>query len=334
MSVKIGINGLGRIGKLVFRLAMAEPDMEIIHVNDMMNIEIMAHLLKYDSIHGRFPGEIRADADHLLIAGRKIPVTHFSRPGLIPWQRSGVDIVVEASGRFKTRPQLEEHLGQGVKKVILSCPAEDESLDKTVIMGVNQQELLPAHRLISNSSCTANCVAILLKVLLDRFGLSRAFMNTVHPFTNNQNLQDGYHQDFRRARSALNNIIPTTSTAVKSIPQVLPQMNGIFAGFATRVPVADCSFVELTAQVDSDVSAEEINATFREYAADQLQNYLEYSTDPIVSSDVTNNFHSAVFDSLFTRVLQKDLIQILAWYDNESGYSARMIDLIRYIAEL
>lgn len=334
MPVKIGINGLGRIGKLVFRLAAAEPGLEIVHVNDMMNIEIMTHLIKYDSIHGRFPAAIIAEVDHLIIEGRKILVTHYPRPGLIPWQQSGVDIVVEASGRFKTRLQLEEHLGQGVKKVILSCPAEDESLDKTVIMGVNHNELLPSHRLISNSSCTANCVAILLKVLLERFGITRAFMNTVHPFTNNQNLQDGYHPDFRRARSALNNIIPTTSTAVNSIPQVLPQMQGIFAGFATRVPVADCSFVELTAQLGCDVSVEEINDTFREFAGDQLQKYLEYSVDPIVSSDVTNNPHSAVFDSLFTRVLQKDLIQILAWYDNESGYSARVIDLIKYLAQL
>ncbi|MBN1327726.1 MAG: type I glyceraldehyde-3-phosphate dehydrogenase, partial [Candidatus Cloacimonetes bacterium] len=211
---------------------------------------------------------------------------------------------------------------------------EDETIDRTVVMGVNHHELLPSDRIISNSSCTANCVAVLFRVLIKEFGVLRAFMNTVHPFTNNQNLQDGYHPDFRRARAAISNIIPTTSSAIESIPRVLPEMKGIFAGFATRVPVADCSFAELTVQVAEKVSVNRINDAFRKASCNEMNNYLEYCVDPIVSSDVKNNYHSAVFDSLSTKVLVNDLIQIIAWYDNESGYSARMIDLIRYITEL
>ncbi|MBN2461910.1 MAG: type I glyceraldehyde-3-phosphate dehydrogenase [Candidatus Cloacimonetes bacterium] len=334
MSIRIGINGFGRIGKLVFRLAISDPDIEVAHVNDKMSVDLMVHLIKYDSIHGKFLADIRTEKNYIIINGNRILITHYPQPAMIPWQKNKAEIVVESSGQFKTRQKMREHLQEGVKKVILSCPSDDESIDRTVVMGVNHGELLPSDRIISNSSCTANCVAIVLKVLIEGFGVLRAFMNTIHPFTNNQNLQDGYHQDFRRARSAMSNIIPTTSTAINSIPLILPEMRGIFAGFATRVPVADCSFIELTAQLSKGVSVKEINDTFKMYAGNQLSNYLEYCADPIVSSDVTNNYHSAIFDSLSTRVLINDLIQLIAWYDNESGYSARMIELIKYIAQL
>lgn len=218
--------------------------------------------------------------------------------------------------------------------MILSCPADDDSIDRSVIMGVNHKELRSSDRLISNSSCTSNCVAIMLKVLKDEFGIRKAFMNTVHPFTNNQNLQDGYHTDFRRARSAMNNIIPTTSSAIRIIPIIMPDLKGIFDGFATRVPVADCSFVELTAHLSADVSVNEINSVFKKNSQGELKDYLEYCEDPIVSSDVNNNRHSAIFDALSTKVLGKDLIQILAWYDNEIGYSSRLIDLLKFTAKL
>ncbi len=335
MPVKIGINGFGRIGKLVFQLAAADPQLEIVQINEKrMSLELIAHLLKYDSLHGRSSFTIALKKNELLIDGKKVIVTHHPQPAAINWQKSAAEIVVEASGQFKTRQQLAAHLQSGAEKVILSCPSEDATLDRTVVMGVNEQDLKPADRIISNSSCTTNCVAVVLKVLLTEFGVRRAFMNTVHPFTNNQNLQDGYHADFRRARSALNNIIPTTSSAIESLPLVLPQMQGRFDGFAARVPVADCSFAELTAQLNTSVSRETVNETFRIYAAERIPKFLEYSSDPLVSSDINNNYHSAIIDALSTRVLGGDLIQILAWYDNESGYSARMIDLIKYLAEL
>lgn len=332
MAVKIGINGFGRIGKLVFRLAFETPGIEIVHINDTMNTGIMAHLLKYDSLHGRFMADISHDDQHLFVNGKKITVTSFSKSSEITWQQSNVDIVVDSSGKFKNKQLLQEHLSNGVKKVILSCPSGDNSIERTIVMGVNHHKIQPADTIISNASCTTNCVAMMVKVLIEEFGIERAFMNTVHPSTNNQNIQDGYHEDFRRARSATKNIIPTTTSAVKTTQLIFPEMKGKFDGFATRVPVVDCSFVELTAQLSKNVTVQDVNDAFKKHAGSGLKNYLEYCVDPIVSSDVSNNFHSAIFDSLATKVLVGDMIQILAWYDNESGYSARIVDLIKYIS--
>jgi glyceraldehyde 3-phosphate dehydrogenase len=332
MSVKIGINGFGRIGKLVFRLITGTPGLEVVHINDKMNTDIMAHLLKYDSLHGRFMADIDHDDNHIIVNGKKTLVTNFAKSSDIPWSQTGVDIVVDSSGKHKTKQLLQGHLNNGVKKVILSCPANDNSIDRTIVMGVNHQDILPIDKIISNASCTTNCVAIILKVLKDEFGIKRSFMNTVHPSTNNQNLQDGFHSDFRRARSAIKNIIPTTTSAIKTTQLIFPEMKNNFDGFATRVPVVDCSFVELIAQLDKNVSVQDINNAFKKYAKSDLEKYLEYCIDPIVSSDISNNYHSAIFDSLATKVLGNDLIQILAWYDNESGYSARIVDLIKYIS--
>lgn len=332
MAVKIGINGFGRIGKLVFRLALNTPGLEVVHLNDKMTTDLMAHLLKYDSVHGKFDANINYDSNHLSVNGKDIFVSNYTSPAEIPWNETGANIVVDSSGKFKTKQLLEPHFNGGVKKVILSCPSSDNSVDKTVVMGVNNNEILPTDRIISNASCTTNCVAVALKVLKNEFGVKRAFMNTVHPTTNNQNLQDGFHSDFRRARSAINNIIPTTTSAIKTIHLLFPEMKEIFDGFATRVPVADCSFVEFTAQLGKNVSKQEINDAFKHYADNELKNYLEYCDDPIVSSDINNNYHSAIFDSLATKVIGGDLIQILAWYDNECGYSARIVDLIKYIS--
>jgi len=331
MTVKIGVNGFGRIGKLVFCMALKDSELKIVHINDKMSTELMAHLLKYDSLHGKLNSAVNYNQDNIIINNKKIVVTNNIEPAEIPWQDTGVDIVIDSSGRFKNRQSLQGHLGRGVKKIILSCPPQDNSLDRTVVMGVNHQDILKSDRIFSNASCTTNCVAIMVKVLQEKFGIKKAFMNTVHPVTNNQNLQDGFHTDFRRARSAVKNIIPTTTSAIEAMKYIFPELENMFDGFATRVPVADCSFVELTAQLKKNVSGDDINSAFKEYSDGALKNYLEYCTDPIVSSDISNNFHSAVFDSLATKVLAGDLIQIIAWYDNESGYSARIIDLIKYI---
>ncbi|MDD2563268.1 MAG: type I glyceraldehyde-3-phosphate dehydrogenase [Salinivirgaceae bacterium] len=332
MSVKVGINGFGRIGKLVFRFAFENPDIEIVHINDKMETDLMAHLLKYDSLHGRFKADVSHDEHNIIVNGKKILVTNSSHATEIPWEQSNVDIVVDASGKFLNKHLLEGHLQHGVKKVILSSPSGDNSIERTIVMGINQHEILPTDTIISNASCTTNCVSMMIKVLQDEFGIKRAFMNTVHPSTNNQNIQDGYHTDFRRARSATKNIIPTTTSAIKTTQLIFPSIKGKFDGFATRVPVVDCSFVELTAEIGKKVNVEDVNNAFKRYAEKDLKNYLEYCTDPIVSSDISNNHHSAIFDSLVTKVLLDDMIQILAWYDNESGYSARIVDLIKYIS--
>ncbi len=331
MPVRIGINGFGRIGKMVFRLMEGRDDMVVTHINDKMDTRLMAHLLRYDSIHGRFAADISCDETHLYVNGRTILVTNCTSPEEIPWGDSGVNIVIDSCGRFKTRERLRGHLRDSVRKVILSCPPDDASIERTVVMGVNDHTLTATDDIVSNASCTTNCIAVMLKVVNDEFGIKRGFMNTVHPTTNNQNLQDGYHADYRRARSAIANIIPTTSSAVRAVHLVLPEMRNIFDGFATRVPVADCSFVELTAELNSPTTAHDIREAFRRYADGPLNGILEYSEDPLVSSDITDNPHSAIFDALATKVIGGNFIQILGWYDNECGYSSRIIDLIKHI---
>lgn len=334
MPVKIGINGLGRIGKLVFRLIANEPELEVVQINDKIDHELLIHLLKYDTVHGRFPGEIERTERGIRFQGRDIVMTHEHHPSHIPWGLSGAAMVVESSGKFKTMPLLMKHLEQGVQKVILTCPADDLLIDRTVVLGVNDHLLSHEDRVISNASCTTNCVAMMLKVLDDAFGIKRGFMNTVHPFTNNQSLLDGPHSDFRRARAAVGNIIPTTTSAIPSIPLVMPHLYGVFDGFATRVPVLDGSFVELTAELKTRVNPRIVNDAFRSAAALHLKHYLGYSEDPLVSSDIIGSPYSAVFDSLSTKVIGDDLVQILAWYDNESGYANRIIDLMKKVISL
>lgn len=334
MSVKIGINGLGRIGKLVFRLLSDNEDMEVTHINDKMDTQLMAHLLKYDSIHGRFQASIEYDENHIIVNGKSILVTNYPHPEQIPWVETGVGYVLDSSGHFKTRETLKGHLHDTVQKVILSSPPDDHSIERTIVMGVNHHEIKETDTIISNASCTTNCIAIMLKVVNDEFGFKRGFMNTVHPTTNNQNLQDGFHSDYRRARSAMGNIIPTSSSAVRAVHLVIPEMKNIFDGFATRVPIADCSFVELTAELHHHVTAQDIRDAFKHQANGPLSKYLEYCNDPIVSSDITNNPHSAIFDALATKVIDGNFIQILGWYDNEYGYSSRIIDLLKYVQHL
>jgi len=334
MSINIGINGFGRIGKMVFRLMEGRSDMAVTHINDKMDTQLMAHLLKYDSIHGRFMADIDFDETHLIVNERRILVTNFPTPEDIPWNKTGVTYVIDSCGRFKTREALKGHLNNGVKRVILSCPPDNASIERTIVMGVNHQTIEAGDDIISNASCTTNCIAVMLKVVNDEFGIKRGFMNTVHPTTNNQNLQDGFHGDYRRARSAIANIIPTTSSAVRAVHLVIPEMKNIFDGFATRVPVADCSFVELCAELHNPTTAHDIRETFRRYAEGPLHGFLEFTNDPIVSSDITDNPHSAIFDAAATKVIGGNFIQILGWYDNECGYSSRIIDLLKYVQSL
>lgn len=332
--MKIGINGFGRIGKLVFRLLEDVEGIDVVQINDKADSELLAHLLKYDTVHGRFRGEIAMTEKGIRVNGRDILVTREHHPSHIPWSLSGAEMVIESSGKFKTMPLLQLHLHHEVQKVILTCPADDNLIDRTVVMGINHLQLTPGDRVISNASCTTNCVAMMLRVLHDAFGVKRAFMNTVHPFTNNQSLLDGPHSDFRRARAAVGNIIPTTTSAIRTLPLVMPEMARIFDGYATRVPVTDGSFVELTAELGAQVNPRIINDAFMLASRERLFPYLAYSNEPLVSSDIIGDPHSAVFDSLSTRVIGGNFIQVLAWYDNEFGYASRIIDLIRYLISL
>lgn len=333
MSIKIGINGFGRIGKYVSRLVLGSSELELVHINDKMSPEMIAHLLKYDSIHGKFDLNVTYDDHYLYVNGHDVLITNFLNHEEIPWGKNQVTVVVESSGKFKTKSLLEKHLKDSVKKVILTCPPDDDSVERMVVLGVNENQITEGDSIVSNASCTTNCVGLMLKVLEESFGVHQAFMNTVHPLTNNQNLQDGYHTDYRRARGAVNNIIPTTTSATKAIHQIFPKLANSFDGFATRVPVPDCSFVELTAQLEKPCSVDSVNQAFLDASLGDLKPYLAYTTDPIVSSDIKSEPYSAIFDALTTKVIGTNFIQIIAWYDNESGYSNRIYDLIKLISK-
>lgn len=328
MSVKIGINGFGRIGKLVFRLLQEKPDIEIVGINDPADTKVLAHLLKYDTAHGKFSGTIEVTGDKLVVNGKKINVYHEKAPAMIPRTMHGTDIVIESSGVFTSREQLMQHLKSGARKVILTCPPTGE-LDKTIIIGVNEDTLSNSDTIISNASCTANCAATLLKIMHENFVIEKVFMNTVHPATNNQRLVDAPHSDLRRSRTALTNIIPTTSTAVPVIKELMPYLSDCFDGLATRVPVDDGSLIELNIVVRENTDITAVNNAFRIAAEGKYKGIIEYTCDPIVSGDIIGNPHSAIFDSLSTKVIKNDFVQIIGWYDNEFGYSSRVVDLIK-----
>jgi glyceraldehyde 3-phosphate dehydrogenase len=329
MAIRVGINGVGRIGKLVFRLLTESSEFELVAVNDPMPLSILKNLLKYDTIHGKFDTIDDIENHCFVVNGRKIAFTHFTSPEQIPWHEYNVDCVIEASGKFKTRAALEKHLTGGAKRVLLTQPADDE-LDSTIVLGVNEQILKPTDIIISNASCTTNCLAPLIKVLDESFGLDRAFFNTVHPFTNNQSLMDGPHPDPRRSRSAFGNIIPTTSTAVNALIKIMPEFADRINGFATRVPVPLGSYIEITAQLKSNTTIVELNAAFKTASENYPKGILEYCVDPVVSSDIIGNSNSAIFDSLCTKILGGNFVQVLAWYDNETAYSQRIVDLLSY----
>jgi glyceraldehyde 3-phosphate dehydrogenase len=327
MSVKIGINGFGRIGRSVFRVLSGRDDIQVVAINDLFENEQLVYLLKYDTVMGVFEKEVSADADFMFVDGRKITMTAERDPAKIPWGKLGVDIVIESTGVFTQKEQIQKHLDAGAKKVILTVPAKGD-IDATIVMGVNDDTLRPEHRLVSNASCTTNCLAPVAKILDERFGLEEGFMTTVHAYTNDQRLADVPHKDLRRSRAATQNIIPTTTGAARTVGKVLPQLKGKLDGMAMRVPVPDGSIVDLVARLRERPDAAAVNAAVREAAEGALKAIVEYSEVPLVSSDIIGNPHSSVFDALSTQATGDGYVKVVAWYDNEWGYSNRVVDLI------
>lgn len=328
MATRIGINGFGRIGRLVFKAARNVSDLEFVAINDLTDAGTLAHLLKYDSTHGRYPEPVSMDGDYLVVGDKKIKILAERDPSQIPWGDLGVDIVVESTGVFRNRDKIALHLEGGAKKVVLTVPAKDE-IDATIVLGVNDDELKPEHKIVSNASCTTNCLAPAAKVLNDSFGIRRGWMTTTHAYTNDQRLLDLPHKDLRRARAAAINLVPTTTGAAKAVGKVIPDLAGKLDGIAMRAPVCDGSVVDLVVELDKNTSAEEINARMKEAADGPMKGILEYSTDPLVSTDIIGSTYSSVFDSLMTRVMGGNLAKIITWYDNEFGYSNRVVDLIQ-----
>ncbi|MBN2325301.1 MAG: type I glyceraldehyde-3-phosphate dehydrogenase [Spirochaetes bacterium] len=327
MAVKIAINGFGRIGRNVFRIAEKRKNVEVVAVNDMFEPDQLAHLLRYDTVYGRFGGTVEVTSDGFSVNGKGIKVLKEKDPSKLPWKNLGVDLVIEATGVFRKREQVAMHLDAGAKKAILTVPAKDE-IDRTIVLGVNEEMLKPGDKIVSNASCTTNCLAPVAKVLNDVFTVKRGLMTTVHAYTNDQRILDFAHSDLRRARTAAANIIPTTTGAAKAIGKVIPQLNGKLDGMAMRVPVQVGSIVDLIVEVDQDVSKEMVNDAMKKAAEGPMKGYLQYCTDPIVSSDVIGNPHSSIFDSLLTMVIDKRMVKVVSWYDNEWGYSNRVVDLI------
>ena len=332
MTVKVGINGFGRIGRLVFRAALSNPNVEVVAVNDLTDANMLAHLLKYDSVHGTFSKEVKVDGDYLIVGGHKVKVIAERDPAKLGWGELGVEVVVESTGRFTKREDAAKHLEAGAKKVIISAPAKDE--DITVVMGVNHEKYDPAnHHVISNASCTTNCLAPFAKVLHDNFGIKRGMMTTIHSYTNDQQILDLPHKDYRRARAAAMNIIPTTTGAAKAVSLVLPELKGKLNGGAVRVPTPNVSLVDLVAELDKEVTVEEVNGALKAASEGDLKGILGYSEEPLVSSDYNGNIDSSTIDALSTMVMEGNMVKVISWYDNEAGYSNRVVDLIDYIAK-
>jgi glyceraldehyde 3-phosphate dehydrogenase len=335
MAIRVGINGFGRIGRNVVRAAqaMGAKEIDFVAVNDITNTATLAHLLKYDSVHGRFPGEVTAEQDAIVVNGDAMRVLAEKDPARLPWKELGVDVVLESTGRFTERSQAALHLQAGAKKVIISAPGKNE--DITICYGVNQDKYDPArHDVISNASCTTNCLVPVVKVILDRFGFVHGFMTTVHSYTNDQQILDLPHKDLRRARAAALSIIPTTTGAAKATALVIPEVKGKIDGVSLRVPTPDVSVVALTCTVGRATSADEVNTAFREAAkAGPLKGILAVSEEPLVSVDYIGSLQSSVIDALSTAVVDGTLVYVTSWYDNEMGYSARCVDLLRYVGE-
>jgi len=332
MAVRVGINGFGRIGRNVLRAAtMAkETSLEFVAVNDITDTKTLAHLLKYDSVHGRFPGTVEAKGDVLIVNGREIKVSAIKEPEKLPWKDLGVELVLESTGRFTDRDAAAKHLTAGAKKVVISAPAKGE--DITIVMGVNHTKYDPVkHHVISNASCTTNCLVPVVKVVMDNWGFKHGFMTTVHSYTNDQQILDLPHKDLRRARAAALSIIPTTTGAAKATGLVLPEVKGKIDGVSLRVPTPDVSIVDLTAEVEKRTTIDEVNAAFKKAAQATLKAILEVSDEPLVSVDYVGSLYSSVVDALSTNVIDGTLVHVSSWYDNEMGYSARCVDLLAYI---
>ncbi|MCA0986792.1 type I glyceraldehyde-3-phosphate dehydrogenase [Guptibacillus algicola] len=331
MATKVGINGFGRIGRNVFRAALNNPNVEIVAVNDLTDANMLAHLLKYDTIHGELNVEVEVNGENLVVNGSEIKVLSERDPAQLGWGDLGVEVVVESTGRFTNREDAAKHMEAGAKKVIISAPAKNE--DITVVLGVNEDKYdADNHHVLSNASCTTNCLAPVAKVLNDKFGIKRGLMTTVHSYTNDQQILDLPHKDYRRARAAAENIIPTSTGAAKAVSLVLPELDGKLNGMAMRVPTPNVSIVDLVAELDADVTVDEVNAALKEAAEGDLQGYLGYSEEPLVSKDYNGNPHSSIVDAISTMNIDGNMVKVVSWYDNEWGYSNRVVDLVDYVA--
>jgi len=330
MSIRVAINGFGRIGRSFLRVSKGYSEFETVAINDLTDAKTLAHLLKYDSVHGIFDANVKAGSGSIVVDGKEIKVLAITEPEKLPWRDLGIDIIIESTGRFVDKPSASKHLNAGAKWVIISAPAKEP--DITVCPGVNDETLDPAnHKIISNASCTTNCLAPVAKVINNQFGIVRGLMTTIHSYTNDQRILDLPHKDLRRARAAALNMIPTTTGAAKAVGLVLPELKGKLNGLAIRVPTPNVSLVDLVAELSKDASAEEINAALKSAAEGPMKGILQYSEDPLVSSDLNNNAHSSIVDATLTMVIEKRMAKVLAWYDNEWGYSSRLKDLVLHI---
>ncbi len=330
MAIKIGINGFGRIGRLVFRRGLEVEGIEFVGINDITNAKTLAHLLKYDSVHGKFNGTVTHTDNSIIVNGKSYPVMAEKDPAALPWAKLGAEIVIEGTGVFTKREKIELHIKAGAKKVILTAPAKDE-IDATVVLGVNEHVITGKEVILSNASCTTNCLAPMVKVLHDNFKIKKGLMTTIHAYTNDQRVLDLPHSDLRRARAASLNIIPTTTGAAKAVGKVIPDLKGKLDGFALRVPVPDGSVTDFVAELETEATKEQINEAMKKASETYLKGILEYCTDEIVSSDIVGSEYSCIFDSLSTMVIG-NMVKVVGWYDNEWGYSCRVVDLIKKIA--
>ncbi len=333
MAITVGINGFGRIGRSVFRILSDRDDINVLAINDLFENEQLAYLLKYDTVMGIFPKAVKIEGDSMHVNGSKVAMTAHRDPAEIPWKDLGVQIVIESTGVFRHREPLEKHFAAGAEKVVLTVPAKDE-IDATIVLGVNDAELKPEHRIVSNASCTTNCLAPIAKILDEAFGIQEGFITTVHAYTNDQRLADVPHKDLRRSRAAGENIIPTTTGAAKAVGKVLPQLQGKLDGLAMRVPVPDGSIVDLVCRLVKKASKDDVNGAVRTSAEGPMQKIVEYSEAPLVSSDIIGNPHSSIFDALSTSSKGDGYIRMVSWYDNEWGYSNRVVDLIERLGEM
>lgn len=331
--VRVGINGFGRIGRNVFRAALLTSDVEVVAVNDLTDARTLAHLLKFDSVHGRVNAEVEVEDNHIVVNGSKIRVLAERDPARLPWGDMDIDIVVESTGRFTSREDAAKHLQAGAKKVIISAPGNEE--DITIVMGVNEDKYDPEqHHVISNASCTTNCLAPLAKVLHENFTIRRGMMTTIHSYTNDQQILDLPHKDLRRARAAGQSIIPTTTGAAKAVALVLPELKGKLNGLSMRVPTPNVSLVDFVCELGANVTIEQVNEVLRKAATGKLQGILAFSDEPLVSRDYNGDPHSATVDGLSTMIIEKNMVKVMAWYDNEWGYSNRVVDLVRHVAAI
>ena len=333
MAVRVGINGFGRIGRSVFRILSDHEVLQVVAINDLYENEQLAYLLKYDTVMGVLPKEVSVDEEAMYVDGERVAMTAEPDPAAIPWRELGVDMVIESTGVFRKREPLQKHLAAGARKVVLTVPPKEE-IDATIVLGVNETTLRPEHRIVSNASCTTNCLAPIAKILDDAFGIEEGFLTTVHAYTNDQRLADVPHRNLRRSRAAAENVIPTTTGAARAVGKVLPHLDGRLDGMAIRVPVPDGSIVDFVCRLRRKPTVQEVNGAVRQAAEGELRRIVEYSEAPLVSSDIIGNPHSSVFDALSTTSMNDGYVKVVSWYDNEWGYSNRVVDLIGLLAEL